>query len=72
MSSCQLAIDVSGGNAQREISSSSHQCVPVIVAPVFSRGVEGGSHGSEGTENIKTKHLSGVTGLKSSVVIEYA
>lgn len=31
-----------------------------------------GSHGSEKTENIKTKHLSGVTGLKSSVVIEYA
>lgn len=36
VSSCQLVIDVSGGNAQREISSSSHQCVPVIVAPVFS------------------------------------
>lgn len=49
VSSCQLVIDVSGGNAQREIYSSSHQCVPVTVAPVFSGGegrVHIGPHGS--------------------------
>lgn len=58
-----------GGNTQREFNPSSHRCVPVTVAPVFSCGVGSRSHGCKDEQEHGTKHLSGVTGPRSSVVI---
>ena len=68
VSSCQLVIDASGGNAPRQIHTSSHQRVP---GPEARSCLVRGGMSSHGYKEPRTQNLtSGVTGLKSSVVIE--